>query len=581
MDIDSLESLRKVASAERLPYEKVWEDIGWFIHRRMMNFQGDYTPGDFVTFGGVYDTTAQRASRLLASALSGMLWRNGARTFRIRKPKYLIEDSEIHEFYEYANWRLITDMEHPKAGLTVALDEYFHGQTTFSTSGTGVYRGKESFFSFVSRDVKHCKILENARGIVDTMFFERQLSASDIVKEYGWDKVSAKVAKAAAGKSTEKYTIVQAVLPNDKYDPAEADMDSRRKAWASIHYELETKSVLRESGFDEMPDKFCRMYKVTGEVYGRSPSTEAMPAVWEVNKVVEQLHQATELQLKPPLAFLDNGTFGGGSINLSPNGWNVINVSGRLTGANPIQPLVSVGELNTSYQLWAELQKQIAEMYLLDKIFDLNANQRMTLGEAQIRNELRSEPLAPIFARQISEHGVPVIERCVNLEMAENRFGYIRGSMDAQIREAMEASRPERNRKPIRYIPDAVAELMLSGEDWYEVDMISPAARIMRSEELRGTLSAYEFAASTSARMALKFDESKLADHINTLSGVPEGVQKSEDIYIQDIKAYEEAQTVAAQQTAAETESKINKNNAGAAQSRAQAQTTAGMVGIV
>ncbi len=560
----------KTAKANRAVLNNQYELIARFVRFRKYGFIEDYTKGDFFVHGDVYSSAANRACHIAASAILGALWKNGARTFYLSRPRQIEESEEVKEYYEEANRRLIEAMEDPAAGLEVALDEYMNDQLSFGTSGVAAFHGPQNgpLLDFKCWDLKGLYIEIDAMGRVKSFFYCRKLNAMQVAEEYGEDKLTDKMKPAFEKQDTEtKFEIATYIGPRASYDPSKSDMLNR--AYESVHFTTQEGATMRESGYDELPCKICRFYKNVEEDYGRSPAMEALPDIIELNAVVELLHQTAETNLRPALAILDDGTFGGGTIDLSAGAVNVLNISQRTTAANPIFPIPQSGELNSTIKLKEMLEESVAQHFFLDRLLDLNNSTRMTLGEAQIRNEIRADAMGGTYARQINEMFTPLIERCVNLLWEIGHLGVYPGSEQEQKVLA-------RGEEPL-YIPEAVAEAISKGQPWYKINYVSPAARIMRSEELRGIMTELSIAAqyaSIMPELTMRLDPDKVSQKLNELSGSTPDIHASDEVFQERMAAHKEMQGQIAAMQAAAQQAGIRKANAGAAQSEAQAQAT-------
>ena len=562
---------------ERDPWVPVWEDVGYFVHRRSYNFVGGTQKGTavipyggFTPHGAVYSSRATIALDKLSSALLGMLWKNGARTFQLRKPSYVKDTTENKAFYEKLNTTVIKAMEHPSARLTTTLNEDMREQVSFGVSGIGVFwDGDPSApLRYKSYSVRNCTIIEDETGRIDGVFIEESLTRRQLIQRYGERGMPSNAqANYDPLLDTTKVDVVHEIKPNKYFVPG--SLAANQLPYSSLHYEKGSGKILRDSGFEEMPIKFSRFEKNCDEAYARCPAINALPAIYEVNEAVRQLHIGVELDSKLPYGLLDDGTFGGGTIDRSPGGFTIIDVSGRI-GGNPLIPLHQPVNRQPQMMLVESLNGEIDTAFFLDQVLDLNNQQRQTLGEANIRNEIRSEPLAAIMSRQLEEKHVPLIETTVNLLYSNGWLGVVKGSEKERMLLAAGI-------EPA-YIPDEIAQVMADGKDYYDIQFVSPAARMMRAEELRGVTDSVRFAAELQpldggARLR-RYDADKIGRLSDELHGVPESVLKSEEEYKAGEEAYAEQQNLMMQQMAVKSQAEIGKMNAAANQSNAQAQAT-------
>jgi hypothetical protein len=206
----------------------------------------------------------------------------------------------------------------------------------------------------------------------------------------------------------------------------------------------------------------------------------ALPSIRELNQLRFDLIQASEKMLYPPVNVIEGSIVGNDEVDLSAKGLNVISVSGKMGGYNgrPIEQSMDVGDPQWAFSRLTELVEIVKNHFFLDRIMDLNNENRMTLGEANIRNQLRGQSLNTIYARDEKEVMEPILERVFNIALGKGLLGVVKGSQEEEelIAEGIQPT----------YIPDAFVDKMISGKEVYRIRFISPAARIRQSDEKMG-----------------------------------------------------------------------------------------------
>lgn len=575
VDVSLIKKEFSAVKARRSPWENVWELIARYIFQRKQGFTTISAPGDFYTHEDVLDNTAGQAHQTMVSSLDGALWKNGGRTFRVKRPRQARDTEEIRKFYAEVNARAQGAMEHENAGWGTARQEALSEGTSFGTDAIGVFKarpGQKHKVEYRAMPLKNLYVVEDARGRVIKEFYEYEYDAFQLVDEYGeiakTDKV--KAALEVNNRDT-KFKTLWLVRPNES-------KDTIKMSYESIHILCEDDLVLRHSGFSGNSIIVSRFYKNEGEEYGRSPGYNALSPTIELNGVVEIITQAGELTALPSWYVLDDGTFGNGTIDRSPGGVIPIDVtSSRITGMAPIGQIGTVGSTMPLLKLMEMLVQEIKMHFLNDKLTDLNNTTRMTLGEAQIRNELRADNTGAIFSRQLDEKLTPVIRRTLAILEEEGDLGVEPGSEQyAQLVAA--------GVEPL-VIPEELLELKAQGIEIYPIEYISPAARILRSEEIRGLISTWQFAATFSAaapELMLWINKRKTMPQVAELYGAPEGTLVSEEEFEKNFAEYKQSMAQQQQIQAAAIAAEIAKNQAAANQQNAQATATqSGMNGLI
>nr|DAP60083.1 MAG TPA: head to tail connecting protein [Caudoviricetes sp.] len=546
----------KVLKNNKQSLTSLFQLISEYVYNRKYDGQDIPNAGIFAD-EDIYDNTAQRANGIMANVMVNNIWPNGPRTFSLGRTWDTPDTEEVKTYFSYVNQQMYSVMDNTKAGLQTALDEYMLDQGAFATSGIYVKEKEDDRavpVRYEAWSIKGRYIDEGPDGNIDTIFSEISMSVRNAVKVYGYENLSARVRKDFDNGDIENKVkilhVIEPRLERDKSKKGVKDMPI-----ASIHIEVDTRKILKESGMEEMPVFIGRFSKVPGEIYGRSPAMVAMADILEINAVREAISIATEKQLDPPMAVYDDGALGAGAIDTSAGAINVFSVTGRLNAGKPIEPLYTVGELQSSYTHIDTLKETINNHFYLDRLLDFNNETRMTLGEAQLRNALRGQSLGAFYARQENEVITPMIERTFNILLKLGRLGVIQGSKE-------EVEQLKRGMQPV-YIPEELVQRMMNGEDFYEITYLSPAKRTMQSEELRGIIETANFAvqvAPTSPEIIDNIDFDKLIARVAKLSGAPMELIKDSDTVKKIREARAKQQKEIAKIEQARQQSEIGRN---------------------
>jgi len=529
---------------EKQMWLPMYQLIGEYVLSRKQSFQVSPQPGEFLT-EQLFSSVAPNSNQRMASALVGNLWPNGARSVRLTRPRNIPDTKENKAYYDEVTNIFVDIIDAPETGTATAMQEYMLDQGAFGISGVQVKKTGDLTdpLRVFAMNVKNFLIDEDKNGFVDTVFVEKEWTARQIVEEYGIDNVSSRIKEAFDNYDVKtRFKIIQVIEPrlNAPLNPKK----NTEYPITSFHFEFASNKILRDSGYLNMPIIITRFLKALGEKQGRSPAMFAMPAIMRLNLVWEFLMQAGETKLKPPLYLLDNGTLGSDTVDTSPDSLNVFSVSG-LGEKSPVGVLFDVGQLQDIYPIAESLVNDIAQAFYIDQLMDLSKESRMTLGEAQIRDRIRGEGLSSVFKRQETEFFSKFVSTAFNSLLEEGILGVVRGS-DAEKRILQAGMVP-------LYIPGDIAKAMGRGQKVYNIKYISPASRIMQTEELQGIVQALDItlgAAPAFPGMADYYDPEKIVKKVNELSGVDQEVLFSMDIVknLQAMRAEQQEQNMKIQQ---------------------------------
>lgn len=452
---------------------------------------GVYT-GSETTSKGLQQFTgfAVKSLRTASSAILSRLWPSESERVVLTLNEKYEKSHENKKYFEFVGKKVSDVLNNPKGGLSTALDEYMQDQLGYGTSGISRVKCKDksedpALIFYRSWSIHNIYIDESSSGFIDTVYIEFEWTVRKIAQEYGEENLSKKLLDLLKeGKTDEKFKIIHAIEPRDDRNKAKkgaVDLPIR-----SIHMLIDEKHILRESGFSHMPIHIARFRKNAGATYGSSPGIDALPDVLQLNHVRETLMEAREKLHLPPLGVYSDAMLGGETIDLSSRAINVFDIDPTIGNRDPVFPLISVGDPKNALAELEDLKQAISDHFFLDRLLDFNNETQMTLGEAQMRNQLSSAAMSSVDARQIIEMFNLLIEGTVNDLFEMNELGVRRGSIEEQELIAL-GKQPE-------YIPDEIAKAIDSGEDFYEIKYLTPAARGMRAEEVLAIMRTWEFA---------------------------------------------------------------------------------------
>lgn len=491
-----------------------------FTDTTEFNTTGNLIPDD------VMDNTASHISQKAASSLLGSLWPNGASSFNMTPHPQNIPDSQAVRdwFKNVVNPVMHDKMDDPQSGLQTALDEAVSEAMNYGTGSVGAFEKPDPNrpIRYKPHNIKCNYIAEGPDGIVDTDYFCENLTVKQVIQRFGRDAVSATVIELADEKQWND--IVQILTTIEPRNPDELGREGVLGApFEVVELEVETKHIINESGFAEFPVPTVRITKKMGEVWGRGPGVNALPEIIELNVIWEATTLAIEKLLDPPLALLDDGRLGAGDIDTSPGALNVLTVSGKIAGDKVISPIFTVGDIRNVAPLLDKLSASVNNHYYLDRLLDLNNQNEMTLGEANIRNSLRGDSLVSVYRRFTAELFTPLVIRTFNILLQRGFFGVIEGSLE-------EAELLADGVMTITHIPNEILSAVVRGLDIYKIEYISPAARMVQSQETSGIVSTIEMVSNiggTFPQAIDNFDIDAMVKRLAQLMGVSIEVLKS------------------------------------------------------
>lgn len=443
-----------------------------------------------LSVANVSDDACVDAAYRSAMAISGALWPNAAESFEmeLQPPPNAMRDTyaefqtdEIRDYEAEVTRRTRRPFNAPEAGFMMAWNEHMLEQVIYGTSGIYVNEDDdtEQMISFMPVSIETSVIDEGKNKFVDTVCMEFSYTAREVVDKYGIENVSPQTKALYESSNYEDYIkVIQMIQPRER---GKVGGPVAEKPFESNHIEYNSKQILLESGFDNMPVFMTRFSKRPTELYARSLGMAALPSVKELNVLRKAFNLAQLKQLDPPLGIYHDQVGGGGQVNISAGARVPLYATGRLTQGNlPIIPLIQVPDPKTGKERIAELTEMISGKFLLDQLLDFNNKTRMTKGEADMREGFRSQSLSAIFSRQISECLNPCVTHVAKILWRKKLLG-LHPTNDAMAIQKLK----NQGIKPF-VMPALVATMADAGYFPFKPKFISPAARAMAADTLRG-----------------------------------------------------------------------------------------------
>lgn len=427
----------------------------------------------------IYDGTALQSVDLLSASLHGMLTSGATPWFHLdMKDADVSRQDEVQAWLEDTSQRMIRAFN--QSNFETEVHEMYVDLVVFGT-GCMFVEMEGDQLRFSTRHISEFYVQENQYGIVDTVFRKYQVPVRQVVQRFGYDNISDAIRKKFEKRQDEDMEILHVVLPRLDRDPSKKD--NKNMPFASFYIDVESKALLSESGFEELPYIVPRFLKATGEVMGRSPAMTALPDVKMVNLMSKTIIQAAQKQIDPPLLVPDDGFIL--PVRTQPGGLNFYRAGSRDT----ITPLNTGANINIGLAMEDQRRLAIRSAFYVDQLLSGGAP-NMTATEVIQRQEERMRVIGPVLGRLMNEMLRPMIDRVFGL----------------MLRNEMLSLPPE----------------ILQGRD-VDIEYVSPLARAQKSSSLNSTMKALEILLPLAQSLPVgdHIDPDGLVRHITESLGVP------------------------------------------------------------
>ena len=460
-----------VKKAERLQgdrgnWESHWTEIAELVipaYSDMFQSRGNNTPGDKKT-EKQFDATAPSALTRFASVMESILTPR-QQTWSSIKPtdRYLLKDYQTKLWYEEANEVLFRYRYGSRAFYASQQHEVYMSLGAFGTGCLFIDEDRDRpGVRYKAIHLSEILVEENHQGMVDTVYRSFKMKGRQLLQRFG-KKVPQEVFKEYEAGCDKDYDVIHCVRPRNDRDPRRADF--KGMAFESLYVCRKNNVLLDEGGYTTMPYIVSRYVTIPGEIYGRSPAMQVLPAIKTLNEqkktVLKQGHRAVD----PVLLAFDDGVLD--SFSLRPG---ALNYGGLNAQGQRLIDTLPVGNIAIARDMMEDERMAINDAFLVTLFQILVESPQMTATEVLERSREKAALLAPIMGRQQSEALGPMIEREVDLLTRQ------------------------------RLLPQPTPAMIEAGNNAYKVEYDSPLSRMQKAEAASGGLRMFQYAAEIAAQ---------------------------------------------------------------------------------
>lgn len=386
-------------------------DASWLSVWREVRHYVMPTYSDFLPEGGprgeqLYDTTAIEARKRLAAGMYNWMAPPDKRWFEVvPADEDLQKDEEVKDYFSEVTKVISFTMANSNwsSVLIQVLNNLACGLDGVVYCEDG---GDDSVLNFRSFPVETVCYSENAKGRVDSVYRESEMTARQILQEYG-SSTPPKIREEAANPNLQdkKHRILHAVFP--RHVRSDNMIDNKNMPFADVAIELESKQILREGGFQEYPFAVCRFDKADNETYGRGPGLDKLPDIKMLNRM-RQAYILMKEHIADPSYIAPDGSIVSKDFNRDPG--SLIFYKPEINGAKPEILPMSSGSGDLARDIEDEREK-IKIGFFWDIFDPLGDLKQITATEAEIRNDGKMIPFASIAGNLHAELFRVIIHR--------------------------------------------------------------------------------------------------------------------------------------------------------------------------
>lgn len=448
-----------IAEQERLASERGTLDshLQEIAERIFPDYSGAFTTnGQLQTPGSkrnqeIYDSTGANALNKFAAVNESLLVPSNERWHGLVAPPSVKRDRATRLWMDAATDVLFKYRYNYKANFVPQIQQNFMALGAFG-SGTLFIDELEDEPGWRYKHIHLGEIwfIENHQGIVDGFIRRFPMTARQARQKFGKDNLPTEI-QTALDKNTEgKFFFLHCVKPREDVD--QKRLDYKGMKYASYYVSLAGKKLISEGGYNTFPAIISRHRQAPGEIYGRGPAMDVLPAVKTLNEekktVLKQGHRAVD----PIYLIHDDGvvdTFSAVPGSMVAGG---MSAEGR-----PLVGVLPVGRVDIGKELMDDERAVINDAFYVTLFQILTESPQMTATEVLERVREKGILLSPTVGRQEVEMLGPMIARELDLAMRQ------------------------------RLLPP-MPPALLEARGEYTVRYSNPMSRMRKAEELSGTL---------------------------------------------------------------------------------------------
>lgn len=401
--------LRRAAALknERSSFDSHWQEISDNLMPRGARFSTTDRNDGKKRHNQIYDNTGIRALDELAAGLMAGMTSPARPWFRLTTSDPDLDESAAVKQWLADNTRLM-QMVFNRSNTYRALHSSYKGLGAFGTSASLVLPDFKNVIHHYPLPIGEFSLAADYQGRVNTLYREFQMMASQMVQEFGKDKVSHNVRMMADKNPYAWVTVHQCIEPREYRDRNKRD--DKNMAFKSIYFEASGNedSLLRESGFRDFP-ALCPRWDVTGaDIYGESPGMKALGDIKQLQHEQKRKALGIDYQTMPPLQMPTAAK--AAMIDTLPGGHSFVDSN------------VQGGGIRTAFEVNLNLQYLLADIedcrlrvrksFFADLFMMLanSTNPQMTATEVAERHEEKMLMIGPVVERLHNEILEPKIE---------------------------------------------------------------------------------------------------------------------------------------------------------------------------
>jgi len=405
---------------ERSSWLTLWMELSRFISPHSSRFlttdrnRGDKKLQEIIDITGCTALRSFKSGMMAGTASASRPW------FRLAISDPALQENKGVKMWLFAVERIMRDQIARSNYYKTVPIKYAH-LGAFGTAAFLILEDTETVFRCYPLPVGSYCLSQNSKGKVDTISREFEMTAKQLVEEFGIDNISTAAKTAYETCAKDKwFKVIHFIGPNQKRDPYRMDNVNKPFIECYIEQGCDEERFLRQSGYDEFP-AVCPRWETNGEdAYGTNhPGMIALGPIKGLQVEQKDKLMAIHKMVDPPL-ILDT-MMQNQSVDSLPGGINFGNIANGGGGRPLYEVQPRVNELMMDIQ---EVQRSINRAFFVDimEMFMNGDTPQMNNPEVEQRAQERMWAIGPVMEAMNDESFNPTIDRFFNIMLRRGMF---------------------------------------------------------------------------------------------------------------------------------------------------------------
>jgi hypothetical protein len=506
----------------RANFESYWQSLHDYFYLESQDYNKSYSVGSELDPSYLWDSTTLEAADVFASGFMNYLTPPTSKWFRLRhRDQAFSENKAIGEFLEK-----VTEEVNYVINRSNFYDQIFPSYKSSGVYGTSLLFEEEDVKDdarFYNMPLKQVVISEDFSGRANEFFIEFEYTAKQAESRWGRAALSTEMQQELKENAPDKKRkFLLYIAKRNVRDVTKSDKKNMpiQACWIDV----EAKSIIDESGYNEFPAMVHRFDKRPFVQWGFSPAMKALPFARILNAVAKTNLRSMMKHTDPPIALPDNAFIA--PFNMNPRAVNYYKKD--VMSGKDIFPFGNYGEPQAGLETIQFYQGEVKRLMFNDTFLAFNnITKEMNNPEVMERINEKMTLLGPAVGRYLSEVLNPIVQRTVGILWRKGR------------------------------LPEPPKELLDNPE--YEIDFVGALAQAQRRSELNTLVTGLTMIgqmAQMSPEVLDKVNPDDVVDQVWSITGAPISVLR-DDSEIKSIREerakqmMEQKKMVAVQQIAA------------------------------